>query len=76
MDNRERILVIDDELAPRESIRMVLKDQYAVSTASGALEGIDMMIQDPYDLIVMDIKMPKMDGITALQKIKQRHPDT
>jgi len=76
MDSKERILVIDDELAPRESIRMVLKDKYTVSTAPGAREGIDSMIHDPYDLIVMDIKMPKMDGITALQEIKKRHPDT
>jgi response regulator RpfG family c-di-GMP phosphodiesterase len=72
----EKILVIDDELAPRESIRMVLKDQYDVYTASGALEGLDMMEQDPVDLIVMDIKMPKMDGITALQEIKKKYPDT
>ncbi len=76
MNSKEKILVIDDELAPRESIRMVLKDQYAVSTASGALEGIDMIGTDPVDLIVMDIKMPKMDGITALQEIKKKHPDT
>ncbi|MBI5408541.1 MAG: response regulator [Nitrospirae bacterium] len=76
MDSREKILIIDDELAPRESIRMVLKDRYAVSTASGAPEGINMMAQNPVDLVVMDIKMPKMDGITALQEIKKRHPDT
>ena len=76
MDIMEKILVIDDELAPRESIRMVLKDQYDVYTATGALEGLDMMDQDPVDLIVMDIKMPKMDGITALQEIKKKYPDT
>lgn len=76
MENKEKILVIDDELAPRESIRMVLKDYYAVSTASGAHEGIDMIANSPVDLIVMDIKMPKMDGITALQEIKKKHPDT
>ncbi len=72
----EKILVIDDELAPRESIRMVLKDQYAVSTAEGAHEGLDIMAQIRVDLVVMDIKMPKMDGITALQEMKKRHPDT
>ena len=76
MDIREKILVIDDELAPRESIRMVLKDDYSVCTAVGAHEGLDIMEQEPADLVVMDIKMPKMDGITALQEIKRRHPDT
>jgi putative nucleotidyltransferase with HDIG domain len=74
--NSGKILVIDDELAPRESIRMVLKDQYSVSTADGAYEGLDIMNQSPVDLVVMDIKMPKMDGITALQEIKKLHPDT
>ncbi len=58
--NKENILIIDDELAPRESIRMVLKDKYAVSTATGAHEGLDMMLNQPVDLVVMDIKMPKM----------------
>ncbi len=76
MDNSDKILVIDDELAPRESIRMVLKDNYNVLTASGAAEGLDIMVKDPVDLVVMDIKMPKMDGITALQQIKSIHPDT
>jgi putative nucleotidyltransferase with HDIG domain len=73
---KENILIIDDELAPRESIRMVLKDKYAVATASGSHEGLAMMSEQPVDLVVMDIKMPKMDGITALQQIKQKHPDT
>ncbi|UCD35524.1 MAG: response regulator [Nitrospiraceae bacterium] len=76
MDNKEKILIIDDELAPRESIRMVLKDTYTVSTAPGALEGLDMLSHGPVDLVVMDIKMPRMDGITALQEIKKLHPDT
>lgn len=76
MDYKEKILIIDDEMAPRESIRMVLKDRYAVSTAAGALEGLQYISQEPVDLVVMDIKMPKMDGITALQEIKKSYPDT
>ena len=76
MDNKEKILIIDDEMAPRESIRMVLKDRYAVSTATGALEGLQYISHEPVDLVVMDIKMPKMDGITALQEIKKSYPDT
>ncbi len=76
MNNKEKILIIDDEMAPRESIRMVLKDRYAVSTATGALEGLQYISQEPVDLVVMDIKMPKMDGITALQEIKKSYPDT
>lgn len=76
VESKEKILIIDDEFAPRESIRMVLKDRYFVSTAAGAQDGIDIMSKNPVDLVVMDIKMPTIDGITALQEIKKKHPDT
>lgn len=74
--DKKRILVIDDEMSPRESVKLVLKDKYIVSTASGAAEGIGHMTQNPVDLVVLDIQMPGMDGITALQEIKKRHPET
>ena len=75
-DNKEKILIIDDEFAPRESLRMVLKDKYIVSTAPGAQEGFNFMAQTPVDLVVLDIMMPIISGIEALQEIKSRHPDT
>ncbi|NOZ69408.1 MAG: response regulator [Deferribacteres bacterium] len=78
MSEREKILVIviDDDLAPRESIRMILKDKYDVLSAAGAREGLDIMGREPVDLVVIDIKMPEMDGITALREIKKRYCDT
>jgi len=76
VDNKEKILIIDDEFAPRESLRMVLKDKYIVSTAPGAREGFNFMAQTPVDLVVLDIMMPGISGIEALQEIKSRHPDT
>jgi DNA-binding NtrC family response regulator len=76
VDTKANILVIDDELAPRQSVLMVLKDDYSVSTAAGAYEGLEYMSQNPVDLVVMDIRMPEMDGITALKEIKKKHPDT
>ena len=76
MSNKEKVLIIDDELAPRESIRMVLKDQYDALTAAGAHEGLDIIDKVSIAIVVMDIKMPKMDGITALKEIKERHPET
>jgi len=75
-DPRGRILIIDDELAPREAIKMVLKDHFEVCTASSAIEGLDFINKNQVDIVIMDIKMPKMDGITALQKIKTVAPDT
>ncbi len=76
MNDREKILVIDDDLAPRESIRMILKDKYDVLSAAGAPEGLDIMDREAVDLVVIDIKMPKMDGITALREMKERYCDT
>jgi len=73
--SRETILVIDDELAPRQSVMMVLKDEYNVSTAAGAYEGLEYMSKNPVDLVVMDVRMPEMDGITALREIKKRYSD-
>lgn len=76
MNGKENILVIDDELAPRQSVVMVLKDLYNVSTASGAYEGLEYMNRNPVDMVVMDIRMPEMDGITALKEIKKKYADT
>ncbi len=76
MNEREKILVIDDDLAPRESIRMILKDKYDVLSAGGAREGLDIMDRESVGLVVIDIKMPEMDGITALREIKKRYCDT
>ncbi|KPK01802.1 MAG: hypothetical protein AMK71_04345 [Nitrospira bacterium SG8_35_4] len=54
---------------------MVLKDEYNVSTAAGAYEGLEYMSKNPVDLVVMDVRMPEMDGITALREIKKRYSD-
>ncbi|MEW6674591.1 MAG: HD domain-containing phosphohydrolase [Nitrospirota bacterium] len=76
MNNEGKILIVDDELGPREAIRMILKDRYDVTTASGAREGFSHLAKNRFDLIVLDIKMPDMDGITALKEIKRMYPDT
>jgi putative nucleotidyltransferase with HDIG domain len=75
-NHKNNILIIDDEVSPRESIRMVLRDSYNVSTAPGGIEGLEFMADNPVDLVVLDIMMPGMDGITALREIKKKHPYT
>ena len=76
MQGKLKILIIDDELAPRESIRMVLKDKYAVAAAPGVAEALGYMTDNPVNLVLLDINMPKIDGITGLKEIKKRHPET
>lgn len=72
----EKILVIDDDMSARESLRMVLKDKYAVTLASGAVEGFNLLREKPFDLVILDIRMPRIDGITTLKEIKKLSPDT
>lgn len=76
MNNEEKILVIDDELMPRYAIQQVLKGKYTVLTAAGGKEGLDLMAQNSVDLVVLDLRMPDMDGITVLKEIKKRYSDT
>jgi len=76
MNNEEKILIIDDELMPRYSIQQILKGRYTVFTATGGREGLDLMAQNPMDVVVLDLRMPDMDGITVLREIKKRYPDT
>ena len=67
---KNKILVIDDEIGPRESLRILFKDNYDVLVANNGEEGIQVIKKNPPDLIILDLKMAGMDGIEVLQKIK------
>ncbi len=69
-----QILVIDDELGPRESLRMLLKPLYQVDTADCVEAGIKLLKEKPPDTIVMDIRMPGMTGIEGLRRIREIDP--
>jgi two-component system response regulator HydG len=71
------VLVVDDELAMRESIAAWLRqDGYQVAVADSGQAALDLMEARPFDLALVDIKMPGMDGLELLGRIKQEHPDT
>ena len=74
MSERARILVVDDEIGPRESLRMILKPSYEIATADSAETALRTLPGFNPDLVFMDIKMPKMDGIELLQRIKAVDP--
>lgn len=71
------ILVIDDEKSIRSTLQEVLEyENHKVSLATNGPEGLEMLEKDNYDVILCDIKMPKMDGIEVLQKAAEISPDT
>jgi signal transduction histidine kinase/FixJ family two-component response regulator len=74
VDSRQRILIVDDELGPREALRMILKAHYDVSTARNGPEGLEQVRQTPPDVVFLDIKMPGMSGMEVLKAIKQCDP--
>jgi signal transduction histidine kinase len=69
-----QVLVIDDEIGPRESLRMLLKPNYQVHTADCVEAGLKLLREKHPDTIVMDIRMPGMNGIEGLRKIREIDP--
>ena len=67
---KDRLLVIDDERGPRESLRFLFKDTYEVTCAESVDAGIAELRQTPPDVIIMDIKMPGKTGIQGLKEIR------
>jgi two-component system nitrogen regulation response regulator NtrX len=68
-----RVLVIDDETGIREAIRMTLEyEGYKIDEARSGQEGLDKAAKVPYDAILLDIKMPVLDGIEVLENLKEQ----
>ena len=71
-----KILVIDDERAIRNSLKEVLEyEHHEVDTAEDGPTGIDLFSSNSYNVVLCDIKMPKMDGIEALEKMLEISPN-
>jgi DNA-binding NtrC family response regulator len=72
-----RVLTVDDEPVVCESIRRVLTEEgYDVTTATSAREGLDIIRKQPIDLLLLDVRMPDMDGIECLREVRAISPET
>ena len=72
-----KILIIEDEVAIRRVLSKIISEEsasYQVFEAEDGLKGLEMLLKEEYDLILCDIKMPKMDGVEVLEKIKKANP--
>ncbi|HCY90612.1 MAG TPA: response regulator [Chitinophagaceae bacterium] len=71
-----RILIIDDERAIRKTLTEILGfEGYAIEEAADGEEGLKKFSEKNYDLVLCDIKMPKLDGIEFLEKARELNPD-
>ncbi len=72
-----RVLVVDDEAVVCESVRRVLVgEKYLVSTSTSSREGLDLIRKENFDLLLLDIKMPEMDGMEFLREARAVSPAT
>jgi DNA-binding NtrC family response regulator len=69
-------MIVDDERSVRESLReWFLEDGFEVVTAEDGLDALKELDSGPFDLLVVDLKMPRMDGISLQRRLRETHPD-
>ncbi len=73
--NASNILIVDDEIGPRESLRMILKPSYNVYAVESGYAAIQMIQQIQMDVVTLDLKMPGISGIDTLKEIRLIDPD-
>ncbi len=69
------VLVVDDEVGARESLKMILKNDYEVFSAKDAEEAFHHIKERSPDVVLLDIILPDLDGLKVLERIKQNDPD-
>ena len=74
-----KIMIVDDERVIREGLSMIITDfddSYKVSAqVANGCEALEMMLSDTPDIVITDIKMPRMDGIELIKCLQETFPD-
>ncbi len=76
-ERRTRLLIVDDESGFRQTLARRLEKRGAVvNQAAGGNEALAALTREPVDVVLLDVKMPGLDGLTVLKQIREEHPDT
>ena len=75
MKDKKTLLIVDDDIAHRTMLRILLDWQYKIIEADDGSAAIEMASNKDFDLILMDIRMPGISGIEALDQIRSLRPD-
>ncbi len=77
MNSKEKyILIVDDEKNTRDGLERALKSAFRVLLAENAQRALDLLSSHPVDLALLDVRMPGMDGMSLLQRMRMRYPQT
>ena len=71
---KKKILICDDEEGIRESLKLILENDYDLVFAQNGEEAVNSMRTIPIDITILDIKMPKKDGLETLKELKKISP--
>jgi DNA-binding NtrC family response regulator len=75
MSDKPRVLIVDDEERFRTTLRKLLAVRgLDAAEVGGAREAFEAIRENPFDVVLLDVKMPEMDGIEALAEIKKENP--
>lgn len=72
---KRNLLICDDEEGPRQSLRIIFKDEYNIFLAENGQRALEIARQNPIDVAVLDIRMPGLSGIETLERLKEIDPD-
>lgn len=74
MPQPSTVLVVDDQLGPGESLRMILQRDYRVLVATEGEQALRLAEQEPVDVVLLDLRLPGLSGLQVLEKIKALNP--
>jgi DNA-binding NtrC family response regulator len=75
--NREKVLVVDDEENARIALRAILQQEgYQVDSVANGYEALEFLRQHKVNVVISDLKMPEMNGLSFLRELNRRYPST